>query len=268
MPELPEVETIKNELSQSITGRSFIGITINDARLVQNPLEEFSRGLIGQSILQIARRGKYLILHLSSGRVLLMHLRMTGGVLLNPPLQDKFARVIFELDDHSIMVFRDIRRFGTIELADDTTRVESKLGMEPLDEAFTPAYLEAVIKKRQVPIKSLLLEQNVIAGLGNMYADEALFAARIHPLKAASALSRLEIQHLHSAITDVLSEAIACGGASVANYQKIDGSPGSAHCNFEVAHRLDQTCYTCHSRIRRIVVRQRGTYFCPHCQRK
>ena len=268
MPELPEVETIKNELARSITGRSFIAITVNDTRPVQNPLEEFSRDLIGRSILCIERRGKYIIFHLSSGRVLLIHLRMTGGVLLNPPGLDKFARVIFEMDDHSLMVFRDIRRFGTIELAEDTSEVESKLGIEPLDEAFTSEYLEALLRKRQVPIKGLLLEQNLIAGLGNMYTDEALFAACIHPMKKASELSKPDIQRLHGAVQAVLQEAVACGGASVANYQKTDGSPGSAHCNFKVAHRLEERCYTCGNKVRRIVVRQRGTYYCPHCQKK
>jgi formamidopyrimidine-DNA glycosylase len=268
MPELPEVETIKTELGRSVTGKRFIAITINDAKIVQNPIEAFSRNLIGQSIILVERRGKYIVFHLSSGKVMLMHMRMTGGVLLDPQKLDKFARVIFEMDDHSLMVFRDVRRFGTIELADDTSVIESKLGIDPLSEDFTVTCLQEMLKKRRAPIKGLLLEQKLIAGLGNMYADEALFAARIHPLREASGLAETEVERLHKAIKEVLRKAVECGGASVATYQKTDGSEGTAQCNFKVAHRQEEACYVCGSKLRRIVVHQRGTYYCPHCQKK
>lgn len=267
MPELPEVETIKNELAQNITGRRIISITINDARPIQGSIQAFSDELMHQKIASVSRRGKYILFKLSSGKILAVHLRMTGSLLINPHQLDKYARVIFELDSHDLLVFRDLRRFGTMQIISSPEVIEKKLGIEPFDPSFTPELLKKLLSNRNVPIKALLLDQGFIAGLGNMYADEALFTARVHPLKKAADLNSSEVKRLHGAILTVLESAIKSGGASVANYMRTDGTEGNAHNEFNVAHRAGERCYICGSPLRRIVVRQRGTYFCPKCQK-
>ena len=267
MPELPEVETIKNDLSAYIIGHRFISITVNDSKLIQNPLEDFISGILHQKIISLDRRGKYLIFRLSTGKVLMTHLRMTGSLLINPGRLDKFARVIFELDNHSILAFRDIRRFGTLSLSDNDSELDKKLGIEPLSALFTVRTLSRLLRGRNVPIKAALLDQKIIAGLGNMYADEALFAAMIHPLKKAAVINTKEVSRLHRAITSVIREAISYGGASVDTYFRPDGNKGKAHDNFKVAHRRNEKCTVCNTSLQRIVVQQRGTYFCPECQK-
>ena len=268
MPELPEVETIKNELSPHLTGRRFTDVIVCDAKPVkQPPADDFRRGLIGHSIKGLERRGKYLIFRLSSGNMLVIHLKMTGSLLLNPEQTDRYVRVIFHLDDGSRLVFTDRRRLGAMWLLENEPAVIGKLGPEPLDSEFTFQTLSERLRKRQAPIKAVLLDQKFIAGIGNMYADEALFAAKIHPLRKASRLSTQEIRNLHKAIVDVLRLAIDSKGASIDTYKRPDGQLGSAHDNFRVAHRGGELCPVCRTPIQRIAVRNRGSYFCPKCQR-
>jgi len=218
MPELPEVETIKNELLPWIIGQSFTQVTVFDAELVPgSSAEEFCHKLIGQTIQGLERRGKYLIFNLAN-QALIMHFRMTGVLLLNPKGIDHYARAVFHFSDGSQLVFIDRRRLGVMWLVEETEAVVGKLGPEPLGESFTPRILAQRLSQRHIPIKAALIDQSVIAGIGNMYADEALFAAKIHPLKKAHTLSTQEIQALFYAIRDVLWSAIDSKGASVDTY--------------------------------------------------
>jgi formamidopyrimidine-DNA glycosylase len=267
MPELPEVETIKNELSPWVVGQSFTQVNILDTKLVCGySAEEVRRGLIGQKVESLERRGKYLIFHLSNGKSLIMHLRMTGSLLLNPRKVDRYARAVFHLSNEHRLVFSDRRRLGLIWLVDDANTVVGKLGSEPLDESFTPGILEQRLGRHHIPIKAVLLDQCIVAGIGNMYADEALFAARIHPLRKADDLSPEEVRTLHNNIRQILGRAIGNKGASVDTYVRPEGELGTAHFDFKVAHKIGEYCPVCGSNIERVVVQNRGSCFCPRCQ--
>ncbi len=270
MPELPEVETIKNELLPHIVGRRVTSVTLFWEGLVRQPsVKEFYSRLIGQRLTGLTRRGKYLIFSLSSGEVLIIHLRMTGSLLLKPASAEvgKFIRAILHLDKETGLHFRDPRKFGVMWLVEDASIIVNKLGPEPLEAGFTPQVLAQRLANRTAPIKALLCDQPCIAGIGNMYADEALFAAGIHPLRLGGSLASEEVEHLHQAIQRVLWSAIGNKGASVDSYFRPDGALGTAHFQFQVAHRLGgKLCPLCGTPIERIVVRNRGTYFCPKCQ--
>jgi formamidopyrimidine-DNA glycosylase len=268
VPELPEVETIRNDLVPHVVGRQFNGVRLIDDKSIQKlGSADFACGLVGQRITGLERRGKYLVFRLSGGKVLIIHLRMTGGLILNPDGDERFARVVFQFDDGSKLVFIDARRLGVMWLTDDAEAIVGKLGQEPLDEEFTEAKLAELLEKRKAPMKAILLDQEVIAGVGNMYADETLFEAKIHPLREAGSLSLKEIAALHKAIIRILLAAIVNKGASVRNYKRPDGGEGTAHYDFRVAHKRGEQCPGCGGIIERIVVRGRGTYFCPRCQK-
>ena len=267
MPELPEVETIKNELSPWVVGQSFTQVTILDTELFcGGSAEEVRRGLIGQKVESLERRGKYLIFRLSSGRSLIMHLRMTGVLLLNPRGVNRYARAVFQFFNGHRLVFSDLRRLGLICLVDNADTVVGKLGPEPLDESFTPDILGQRLSRHHIPVKAALLDQSIVAGIGNMYADEALFAARIHPLRKADALSPEEVQTLYHCIHRILQAAISSKGASVDTYVRPEGELGTAHFDFKVAHKGGKPCPICNSSIERVLVQNRGTCFCPRCQ--
>jgi formamidopyrimidine-DNA glycosylase len=270
MPELPEVETIKNELDPHVVGRVINGVTLFWGGIVRQPTaNEFLSRIRGRRILGLARRGKYLIFNLDGGEALIVHLKMTGSLLLKPDSSeaDRFIRAIIHLDGGTELYFRDPRKFGVMWLTGDVSSVVGELGPEPLVADFTPEVLAQRLKNRSAPIKALLCDQSVIAGIGNMYADEALFAAKIHPLRLGRSLSRDEVERLHSAIQKVLWAAIGNKGASVDSYIRPGGELGTAHYEFQVAHRLGgELCPLCGSPIERIPVRNRGTYFCPGCQ--
>lgn len=265
MPELPEVETIKNELSPHLIGARIIDVTLLDRKLLRQPsAEEFCPRIIGQKIKKLERRGKYLIFNLSSGRALIIHLKMSGSLILNLP--QRFTRAIIHLEGGNKLYFRDPRKFGAMWLVDDKTAVTGKLGPEPLEAEFTPKILAKLLSKRKAPIKALLTDQSLISGIGNMYADEALFRARIHPLRPGGSLSGAEIKRLHQAIQKVLLAAIGNKGASVDSYFRPSGEKGTAHFEFKVAHGRGKDCPRCKTPIERILVRNRGSYFCPRCQ--
>ena len=267
MPELPEVETIKNELSPWVVGQSFTQVTIFDARLVSGgSAEEVRHELIGQKVESLERRGKYLIFHLSNGRSLIMHLRMTGVLLLNPRGVGRYARAVFHLSNGHHLIFSDRRRLGVMWLVDDTSTVVHKLGPEPLDECFAPDILGQRLSRHRVPIKAALLDQSIIAGIGNMYADEALLAARINPLRTANSLSPEEVQTLYNCIRRVIQAAISNKGASVDTYVRPEGELGTAHFDFKVAHKGGEPCPFCGCTIERVPIQNRGSYFCPECQ--
>ena len=269
MPELPEVETVKNELIPHVIGRKLTGITLLWDGIVKQPsVADFRSRLIRQEITGLVRHGKYLIIGLTSDDLLVIHLKMSGSLLLSrdssePP---KYTRAIIHLDKGTNIFFRDPRKFGAMWLVKDSSSVTKKLGPEPLEAEFTPQVLAQRLKNRKAPIKALLCDQSVIAGIGNMYADEALFAAGIHPLRPGGSLSQNEIERLHHAIQQILRAAIGNKGASIVNYYRPSGEPGTAHFEFKVAHGRGKTCPNCMGPIQRIPVRNRGTYFCPKCQ--
>jgi formamidopyrimidine-DNA glycosylase len=265
VPELPEVETIKNELAPHIIGHTITDVTLFDGKIVrQPPVGEFCSRLIGQKITRVERRGKYLIFSLTSGEALIIHLKMTGSLWLKPP--DKFIRAIIHLDEGKKIYFRDPRKFGVMWLVKDKNTVGDKLGPEPLEAGFTPQILAEALEKRTAPIKALLCDQSLIAGIGNMYADEALFLAKIHPLRPGKSLSKAEIKRLYQAIQQVLRAAIGDKGASTDTYFRPSGERGTAHFQFRVAHGRGKSCPVCGTLLERIPVRNRGSYFCPRCQ--
>jgi formamidopyrimidine-DNA glycosylase len=269
MPELPEVETIKNELLPYVVGRSVSGVTLFwEGMLQKTTPAEFHSRICGQRITGISRRGKYLIFSLDSGDLLIIHLRMTGALLIGKDSSEppEFTRAIIHLDDSSSIFFRDPRKFGKMRLVRGDDAVFGRMGPEPLEPDFTPRVLAGLLAKRKAPLKAVLIDQNVIAGIGNMYADEALFSAGIHPLRAANSLSRGESRRLHRAIQQVLRTAIGNKGASIRSYFRPGGELGSAHVQFRVAHRGGKPCPVCSTPIERIVVRGRGSYLCPGCQ--
>ncbi|MFC2005696.1 bifunctional DNA-formamidopyrimidine glycosylase/DNA-(apurinic or apyrimidinic site) lyase [Chloroflexota bacterium] len=269
MPELPEVETVRTELLPYVVGHRVAGVTLIWEGIVRQPsVEEFCSCIIGQEITGINRRGKYLIVGLSSGDSLIIHLKMTGSLLVDkhsaePP---KYTRAIIHLDNDTNIFFRDPRKFGVMRLVKDESSIVGKLGPEPLEDVFTPQILAQRLAKRTAPIKALLCEQSLIAGIGNMYADEVLFAVRVHPLRAGGKLSQVEVKRLYSAIREILWSAISNKGASVDTYFRPDGTLGTAHFEFNVAHRGGKPCRKCGTPIQRLPIRNRGSYFCPKCQ--
>ena len=270
MPELPEVETVKNQLSPHIIGRTITSVTLHWERMVKGQdAAEFVRLVAGHKIMDMTRQGKYMIVHLSDDSKLIIHLKMTGSLILgkndaDPP---QYTRAIIHLDDGQNVFFRDPRKFGVLKLIKDLREIDAKLGPEPLEKEFTLKLFTDGLLKRTAPIKALLLDQKFLAGVGNMYADEALFLARIDPRRAANSLKKAEIKRLFDAIHDVLNAGIKFGGASVVTYFHPDGSVGTAHQHFNVAHNQKKECPVCGGPIERVVVRGRGSYYCPRCQK-
>jgi formamidopyrimidine-DNA glycosylase len=269
LPELPEVETTINDLKPFVIGKRFDNVDVLSGSTVAQPsVEGFRRGLIGRKIISLSRRGKNLIFELDNRTFLIIHMRMTGSLILKPDSEEpaKSVRVIFYLEDGTTIHFRDIRRFGKMWLVKDQNEVVGKLGPEPLEPEFTPEILSEIIKNRKVAIKGLLLDQTLIAGIGNMYADEALYEARIHPLRTGNSLTEAEIKRLHNAIRKVLRKGIRNKGASTDTYIRPEGIKGEAQLQFQVAHQRGKECPVCGGPIERIEVHQRGTFFCPKCQ--
>jgi formamidopyrimidine-DNA glycosylase len=266
MPELPEVETIKNELIPHVVGHQITGVTLLWEGIVRQPsADEFRSRLIGQKITGIERRGKYLIFDLASGEALIAHLKMSGSLLLKPP--ERFTRAIIQMDGGTKLFFRDPRKFGVMWLVADKNAITGKLGPEPLGANFTSKILTERLSRHKAPIKAVLCDQGFVAGIGNMYADEALFLARIHPLRPANSLSGEEMERLYRAIQQVLAAGINNKGASVETYFRPSGQIGTAHLQFKVAHQRGQSCPVCGTPLERIPIRNRGSYFCPKCQR-
>ena len=269
MPELPEVETIARGLQELLIGRQFIGVRVGWENLVARPtVEEFKRGLVGQRILGVKRRGKYLVFTLSSGGSLIVHLRMTGRLLIKNADDelDKHDHLIFELDDARELRFNEVRKLGRVYLVDNEDEVVGDLGPEPLDDDFTSADFAALLSGRRGMIKPLLLKQQFMAGVGNIYADEALFAARIHPERRADTLTAEETEGLYHALRQVLRQGIENRGTTLTAYRDAEGREGENQDYLQVFRRTGQPCPRCGTPIERTVVGGRGTYFCPKCQ--
>jgi formamidopyrimidine-DNA glycosylase len=273
VPELPEVETIRRQLAPHLEGRMLARAEILDARWTRpEPTASVEAELRGALIGRLARAGKYLVWSLSGERYLLMHLRMTGVLLFDPVADPPHTSVRFELDDGHRLIYVDPRRFGTGQLLFGTAALNAflaaRLGPEPFTPAFTADYLRRAARGRTAPVKSFLLDQRRIAGMGNIYADEALFRAGIHPLRPAGRLTSAQWALLHDAIEDALSAGIEAQGASIDDFRHIDGALGSFQDRFLVHRRAGKPCPGGEGTIRKIVVGGRGTYVCEHCQPK
>jgi formamidopyrimidine-DNA glycosylase len=267
LPELPEVETIRTELEPAIVGRTIKHVNVLDDHAIKEPgAADFIKRLTGKRIESIHRRGKYLLMQLKGDGTLAVHLKMSGALLFDMPESTRYVRVVFDFDDGSHLILTDKRRFARTWLANNEAEATPILGPEPLVRDFTYDVFLSRLKGRKAPIKAVLLDQKVIAGVGNMYADEALYSAKIHPLRTPDSLSSAESRRLYKSIIDVLRTAIGNKGASIESYVRPHGDLGTAHYEFRVAHQRGKTCPVCGTAVKRIVVRNRGTYFCPKCQ--
>jgi formamidopyrimidine-DNA glycosylase len=272
MPELPEVETIRRDLTPLVIGRTITEawVSPNAPRLVQlMPPGEFCRLIAGRRIEGISRRGKYLLFHLDNSFSWAVHLRMTGRLLHDESgcPETPYLRARFRLDNGAWLCFVDLRKFGTMWLVDDESLVTAGLGPEPLNDDFTPAYLHALLKRRSAPVKAALLDQSAVAGIGNIYADEALFIAGINPRRAANSLSKKRTVRLHAAIREALELALGDRGSSFRDYLDPSGREGGHQLKVKVFRRTDQPCYVCGTAIQRVRLAGRSTHFCPKCQR-
>jgi formamidopyrimidine-DNA glycosylase len=277
MPELPEVETIRRQLAPALEGRRLEHIEVRDPRWCEPaPPEAVSDALDGRLIERLWRRGKYLVVSFEDDVHLAMHLRMTGNLLLVPAAEDDsqrpYLRVRFELGGGGIdrLLFVDVRRFGTgdVLLGSDALAeyFASRLGVEPLSPDFTAEALRALARGRKQPVKAFLLTQERVAGVGNIYADEALFRARIHPLRPVGTLRRSQVEALRDAVVETLEAGIDAKGASIDDYRHVDGAEGSFQDRFLVHTREGEPCPRCGATIQKLRAAGRGTYVCPRCQ--
>jgi formamidopyrimidine-DNA glycosylase len=295
MPELPEVETVARDLQAAVAGATIIEAVVSWDRTIRHPQppERFVAEVAGAVIRRVTRRAKTVLLHVADGRVMTVALRMTGALIVAPPgtPADPYARVVFHLEDGRELRYRDVRKFGRIGLwpggglrsvgAGKGARskrvaeggrkyrigeVFSGHGPEPLQRSFTAARFAERLSRRSAKLKTLLLDQSFIAGVGNIYADEALWRARLHPLRSADTLGAGEVRRLHRTVRQVLRQGIANRGSSFSDYVGADDEPGQNAERLAVYRRTEQPCFRCGRRIERIVVGQRSTHFCPHCQ--
>ncbi|HET9162687.1 MAG TPA: bifunctional DNA-formamidopyrimidine glycosylase/DNA-(apurinic or apyrimidinic site) lyase [Solirubrobacterales bacterium] len=290
MPELPEVETVCRQLEPELEGRRIESLEVLDPRWCRPlPPAELEATVGGRRIERLGRRGKYLLLGLDGGRTLVMHLRMTGNLVLvegdekldpsegmrlyegERSTSERHLRARFVLEDGREVWFTDPRRFGEALLLDDEeldAHFASRLGLEPFSPEFTPGALGEIAANRNVPLKSFLLDQKGIAGVGNIYADEALFRARLHPLSPAGSMKAEHLEALRDAVVEALEAGIEGGGASIDDYRDGRGEKGRMQDEFLVHTREGEPCPRCDGTVERIVVSGRSTYFCPACQVK
>lgn len=275
MPELPEVETVRRSLEALVAGKTIRDVTVNLPRMIRTPddAEQFKLMLSGQTITGVGRRGKFLLIAVGP-YTMVSHLRMEGryGVYQSDEPVEKHTHVIFHFTDGADLRYKDVRQFGTFDLlpAGDLSPIQGlrKIGPEPLEPEFTPAVLHEGLKRRTGKIKALLLDQNLVAGIGNIYADEALFLAGIHPEYSGQNLSKEQSEKLHRAIVDVLSLSVELGGSSVKSYVNGFGKSGEFQFRLKVYGKDKTPCPNCGTEIEKIRVGGRGTHFCPACQPK
>jgi len=275
VPELPEVETVKLQLAPVLTGRTLESVMILDPRLTR-PYEPqiVSQRLQGQRVASVDRRGKYVVVRFERGFVLLVHLRMTGSFLVATPGEelpdDPHRRAVVRLDDGTDVAYRDVRRFGTWLVLDEdevAAYLDLRLGTEPLDTSFTARQLARHLAGRRAPVKAALLDQRAVPGLGNIYADEGLWYAGVHPLRPAGSLDPDEIAAVRTGLRKALRVGIRRQGATLSDYRTPNGGRGSMQDEFKVYGREGEPCVRCGTLILKTRVAGRGTSFCPVCQR-
>lgn len=281
MPELPEVETIKRDLEKTVLGKKITKVCVRHPKVIREPtIAGFKKGLEGAVIKNILRRAKVLILELSNGKALVIHLKMTGQLVLRQPLSTnpepveglvypgsgKNSRVAFHLSDGKILDFNDQRLFAELRLLDDWPSLKFIQGLGPEPAELNLEQFKAMLSKKKTAIKPLLMDQGFISGIGNLYAAEILFQAKIHPLRRANDLTEKEKALLFKAMNDILRAAILHAGSSVDDYVRLSGNKGGYVEYLKVYDREGKPCLVCKTAIKRINQGGRGTYFCPKCQ--
>lgn len=270
MPELPEVETIRRSLLPHIVGARVTAVTVRERRLRRPIAREFEARLCGRRIEGLERRGKYLLFGLDDAHALLVHLGMSGSLELAPPSRPlaEHDHVAITFDRDLALVFNDPRRFGLMRIGRAADFAElANVGRDPLAAAPTVDEWRALVRGRQLPIKNLLMDQRVLGGVGNIYANEMLFQAGIRPRRRAATLRRRELERLGVAMQRVLLEAVELGGSSISDYRDANGQPGFFQMHHTVYDRAGQPCRVCAAIIKRIVLSGRSSFYCPHCQR-
>jgi formamidopyrimidine-DNA glycosylase len=264
MPELPEVETVTRSIAPLI-GRRIVSAEFRSVRILRGgDPDAMSAGLAGKRIAGVKRYGKFIVAPLEGGGYLLIHLGMTGRLLLGGPI-GKHTHAVLTLDE-GVLLFDDSRQFGSFQLSEDFPARVARLGPEPLEVSF--ADFQASLKRHKTRIKSLLLNQQFLRGVGNIYADEALFRAGIHPLALANRLRGDRARKLYDALREVLREAIDAGGSSISDYVDAHGRKGFFQFSHRVYQRTGEPCVSCGTTIRRVIVTQRSSHFCPQCQKR
>lgn len=264
MPELPEVETIVRELKPLITDKTIESVSIHWPRTVDGDPEQFTETLTGKRLTHISRKGKYICFLFENSLYLTIHLRMTGKLLFQPDQKDQnYIRVSFHFTDRSSLFFVDVRKFGRMKLWEQSEPLLPHLGPEPLDEKTILQVLSGHTSRR--PIKTLLLDQSVLAGVGNIYADEALFMAKIHPLTPANKIKKHRLRKLSKYLPEILETAIKNNGTTISDYRKTDRSEGSNQLVLKVYGREGEPCRICGAPITRIRINNRSAHFCPTC---
>lgn len=274
MPELPEVETVRRTLEELILKKKIERVTVLLPRIIQNPEspDSFCKKLEGTTISEIGRRGKYLKIYCKPW-VLISHLRMEGKYVVKNQEDEleKHTHIIFHFTDGTELRYKDVRQFGTMDLRllgrEDRELPLGKLGVEPLSDHFSFGWFKETIKKRNMNTKAFLLNQEIIAGLGNIYADESLHAAKINPKRSTSSLNESEVHRLYTSVRKILKNALQAGGSSVRSYLDGQGEMGRFQLQIQVYGRKKEPCNECGNEIERMVVAGRGTYFCSYCQK-
>ena len=273
MPEMPEVEQVRKTLAPHITGKKILNVQVRLERLIKYPAaDKFCADLTGKTITEVGRKGKYLVLATDDGQQLIVHLRMTGALMAQNSSQPEpaYAKIKFTLSDDTDMWFTDIRTFGTLYLIKDGDYYidgYETLGPEPLSAEFTAEYLLPIVRKSRKAIKTLILEQKVIAGLGNIYADECLALAKINPMRLANTLTDDEVSRLHEAVNTVIAQGIKNRGTTFRDYKDGEGNKGENQKYLLVYGRGGEACKNCGQPLQTAKVGGRGTTYCPHCQK-
>ena len=270
MPELPEVETIARGLAGAVTGKTIASATVLLPKVVSPEPKRFVRKIAGERVDAVGRRGKFVVLSLASGRQLAVHLRMTGRLIVQAAeatIPEPYTNVLLRFEDGTRLCFADVRQFGRMRLSEPEDSWAAELGVEPLSDEFSFERFSSLLNGRTTPIKSFLLDQRRIAGIGNIYACEALWDARIRPTRPAGSLSRQARRRLHQSIQDVLRLAIEMRGTSVDDYVDAEGLRGGFQNQLSVYGRDGENCLRCGKPIVRTVLAQRGTWWCRACQK-
>jgi len=268
LPELPEVETIVRDLSKSLHGKIFSKVIVHDAYVLRGNVEDFIRKIKGKAVGKISRRGKAVVVHLTSGEFLVIQLMMTGQLIVDGRA-DKHTRIEFILSGGTRLLYNDQRRFGQLRLVEDLGHVQhfNILGPEPFSKEFTPALMSETFRKTKRPIKNLLLDHTFVAGIGNIYACEILFRSRLNPTRPACRVTQAQIKTIHRHIIEVLNEAILYRGTSMRNYRDGSGEKGRFSERLAVYARQGLPCPRCQRPIDRLTQAGRSTFYCGHCQK-
>lgn len=267
MPELPEVETIRRTLLPRVLGRGVVAVRVREARLRAPVPADFAARLVGRNVADLRRVGKYLLFDLDDGGVWLVHLGMTGCLATRSPGHARHDHIHLEFSDGTQLVYNDPRRFGLMRVADGYPEELSALGIDPLSPGYSCEYLRDACRGRARPIKTLLMDQAIVAGLGNIYASEILFHSGVRPSRRAATLRRREIERIRTATGAVLERAIRKGGSSISDYRDGEGRSGYFQLELDVYDRRGQACHKCGATIRGRVLSGRSSFYCPSCQK-